>query len=772
MYGSRSRIRVPGWAIALAFALSGAAASRAAAQAPSASRPAPDPGSSAPATTPIRAVRAPGAITVDGRLDDPGWIGVPAVDTFVETRPGDNVPPAVRTTLRLAYDDRYLYAAFELEDPEPSRIRSYFSDRDDVGTDQDYACLFLDTRHDGRTVSEFCSNPRGVQYDAVQNDATGEEDASPDFYWDSAGSIGPRGWILEIRIPFSTLRYGPGDRQTWGIIAMRNYTREDRHTVFTSGLPRGSPCFVCHERELLGLAGLPTGAHFVAAPYASLREEGRSEDGAGARLRNGPVRGDGGLDLKWIPNADTAFDATIRPDFSQIESDATQISANARFALFYPEKRPFFLEGAELFRTPIPAIYTRTLTSPRWGVRATGKSDGTAYTVLVADDRGGGTLILPGPEGSGSVPQDFESYAVIARVRRDIGRSFASFLLTDRESVGAGHNRVAGPDFQWVPGDGDRVTGQFLVSQTRGPGRESDRPGATDHALDVSWNHGTGRLGWYLEYADFGDRFRADDGFVPQVGYRRAYALLIARFNLSRGFFSRLAPVLVEDYSADRHGRVLLARAYPGVRFVGSAGTSGEVDVFFDRVRAGGKVFDRRQLSFQIESSPAAALPRLFANGFWGQEVDFANVRPGRGGQITAGMGLRLGAALAVDVSYSRGWLDVDAAPGAGAVAAGKDRRLFTADVARVKATWAFGPRTFVRTVVDYASTSRDPTLYRSPVAAREGSLLASALFAVKVNWQTVLFVGYGDDRLRSERDAWMPSDRHFFLKASYAFSR
>lgn len=727
----------------------------------------PEPAADAATSAPISIRRAPGAIVVDGRPGDPGWADASAVDGFVETRPGDNTAPRVRTTLRLAFDDRYLYALFESEDPQPSRIRGYFSDRDDVGTDQDYACLFLDTRHDGRTVMEFCANPRGVQYDAVQDDATGDEDSSPDFYWDSAGSVGPSGWTLEIRIPFSTLRYGPGDRPTWGLLAMRNYTREDRHTLFTSRIPRGSPCFVCHERDLVGLEGLPSGGHVVAVPYASIREQARPAGAAGGSLENGPVRADAGLDLKWTPTADLALDATVNPDFSQVESDVAQIAANTRFALFYPEKRPFFLEGAELFRTPIPAIYTRTVTSPRWGLRATGKTGGTGFTLLVADDRGGGTLLLPGPQESTSVAQDFESLVVIGRLRRDVGRSFASFLFTDREARGGGHNRVVGPDFQWVPGDDDRVSGQFLLSSTRGP-RRADVPEAakeseaSDHALDLSWNHGTGRLGWSLEYADYGERFRADDGFVPQVGYRRGYALLTARFSPT-GFFSRIAPVLVEDYSQDRRGALLLSRTYPGVRFVGSGSTTGEVDLFFDRIRVGDRLFDRRQVSWQIDSSPNAALPKLSLAGFWGEDVDVENARPGRGGEVTLSAGLRPDPRLAVDLSVSERWLDVDAT--------GR-RRLFTAEAERLKATWSFSARSFVRAVVEYASIRREPSLYRSSVEASEGTLTASALFAWKLNWQTVVFVGYGDDRSRDAGGSLSRSGRQFFLKASWALGR
>ena len=161
----------------------------------------------------------------------------------------------------------------------------------------------------------------------------------------------------------------------------------------------------------------------------------------------------------------------MRPDFSQIESDTAQISTNQRFALFFPEKRPFFLEGVDLFQTPMQAVYTRTITDPTWGTRLTGKDGHLRYTALVARDGGGGVVILPGSNGSSSAPQDFTSMVAIGRLKEQIGRSFVGAVVTDREitSAGAGYSRLAGPDFEWRPDASDVLTGQLLFSATQTP---------------------------------------------------------------------------------------------------------------------------------------------------------------------------------------------------------------------------------------------------------------------------------------------------------------
>src|SRR5512141_3072453 len=167
-----------------------------------------------------------------------------------------------------------------------------------------------------------------------------------------------------MRIPFSSLRYGAADPQTWGLVVFRNLSRDYRYQIASNRAPRDSSCFLCHATKIEGLAGLPPAGHVVVAPYGTLSESGVPRDGPGSSFRNEPVRGNAGVDLKWIPNESTAFDGTVNPDFSQIESDVAQISSNARFALFYPEKRPFFMERSQLFNAPIQAIYTRTISAP------------------------------------------------------------------------------------------------------------------------------------------------------------------------------------------------------------------------------------------------------------------------------------------------------------------------------------------------------------------------------------------------------------------------
>jgi Domain of unknown function (DUF5916) len=731
-------------------------------------------GAATPSTTQgpeIRIQRAAGPITVDADLSDPGWQGAAKIETWYETNPGDNVVPKVRTIGYLTYDDKALYAAFQFFDPEPSKIRAPYGDRDAVPSYTDYGGIILDTRNDQRTGLLLLANPRGIQYDAITDDTTGNEDSSPDFYWDAAGKITSEGWILEMRVPFSSLRYPTGDPQTWGILLYRNYPRDFRYQMFSAKLPRGGNCFICRSNVLTGLEHLPPAGHLIVAPYVTAKEDAVPRGDLGSSLVNKPIRGNGGVDAKWTPNENTAIDATLNPDFSQVESDVAQIAVNQRFALFYPEKRPFFLEGLELFSTPIQAVYTRSITSPRWGIRATGKFDSNHYTAFVAEDRGGGSVILPGSNGSSFADQDFSSFVGMARMRHDFGKSFVSFLATDREVKGGGYNRVYGPDFQWRAGEHDTVTGQVLLSNTETP----NRPELSDqwtgrkldsHAGDIWYAHNDVHWDWYTEYKNYGDGFRADDGFVPQVGFHENYGEGGYTFRPTHFPISRWRTYLIADYQADTDGHLISRDISPGFNMDGLWNSFTRIRWAFDRVRSGSTTFPRSQLVYYTQFSPNRWISQIVLQGTAGQQIDFDNSRAGTGADINLQATIRPTDHLALGLVGARSFVNVDVRDGRGS------RRLFTADIARLKAVYTLTSRAFVRLIGQYVTTRRDPTLYTFAVTERDGSFSGSALFAYKLNWQSVLFVGYGDNRTLLEDDHYAKANRQFFLKLSYAIQK
>jgi len=714
--------------------------------------------------------RVEGGIVLDGELTEPLWQQAARVEEWYEVAPGDNIAPKVKTIGYLAYDDRYLYVGFDCRDPDPRRIRAPLADRDSLTGNVDHGGILIDSRNDGRTAMIFAASASGVQYDSIWDDAVSTDDTSPDFYWEAAAHIGQMGWTLEMRIPFSSLRYTDRNPASWHIMLYRIYPRDFWYQMLSTTWPRGVDCWVCRSNRLTGLHDLPRGGGLVAAPYLSGKRTADPESGPGSPLAPAASRGVIGADVKWTPSASHAFDVTLKPDFSQIEADTAQISANERFALFYPEKRPFFLEGRDLFSTPIRAIYTRTITSPEWGARATGRFGQTSYTALISNDRGGGSVILPGPTESEGAAQDFHSYVFIGRVRHDFGRSFAGLVTTNLWIEGGGENHVFGPDFQWRPNLRDTVTGQWLLSSSTTPNRpdlvqEWDGRHFSGHAGELRWFRSTSRFDWLVDYKDVSAGFRADNGFVPQVGYREGSAEAGWIFR-PEGFLTKLRIFGLVDYTVEPGAGLLNQDLSLGFNFRGAHDSGGRIRVSFARVRTGPIVLPRTQLVFDVSASPSRRLTAVQLTGTAGDAIDFDNHRTGSGTDISAFASIQATKHLEFRLNASRRFVNVRTAAG------DEKQRLFTAQIERVRATYAFTRRALLRIVAQHVETRRQPALYTVGVVPRSANLDVSALFSYKLNWQTVLFVGYGDARELAEDDRLAPVHRELFLKVSYAFQR
>ncbi|HWW60311.1 MAG TPA: DUF5916 domain-containing protein [Thermoanaerobaculia bacterium] len=691
--------------------------------------------------TRISILKVAGQIRIDGDLTDSGWEKAIRVSEFVEYFRGDNQSPPARTTGYLTYDAQFVYVAFSADDPHPRDIRAPFVDRDKVLGDQDYVAVLIDTQNDRRSAVAFRVNPRGIQTDSVVNDANGVEDFSPDFFFEAVARQTPTGWSAEMRIPLSSLRYPESDPQTWGVILMRNYPRDYRYVMANTPIPKDSSCFVCHASELSGLYGLPSGGHLTLTPYATTQRDEQLERG---RLAADPVESEEGIDVKWNPSTRLTVDATLNPDFSQLESDVARLDVNNRFALDYPEKRTFFLEGTDLLATPIRAVYTRTITAPAWGARATGQSGANAYTVLVADDRGGGTLILPGPQGSTSLPQDSRSRVLIGRVRRTFGDSFGAMLVSARETEDGGSNRIAGPDFLWKRGDTDRVSGQFLMSSTDGAG---------GHAGRVVFQRDAKRYDIWSAVSEYSPDFRADNGFVVQTGLRRG-GLWAGLRTYPNGLLSYFRPFAgIERDVAYEGGAELRTGFYPGVEFRGKWGSDGWLQVNAESERVGSRLLGKRSVDFMLRAVPRRWMPAIQLNGIAGEKIDYAGARVGTGANVNLSGTIRPTDHLELQLKTTRDWLDLEGG------------RLYDARIDWLKLTYTFTARSLMRLIGQQSDVVQQ-------IGPRDRNRSLSALYGYKVNWQTLFFVGYGDASITTGRNTLVRSARSVFMKVSYAFQR
>ncbi len=378
------------------------------------------------------------SVRIDGSLDEPAWSQATRLTGFWQYQPVDGRPAEEQTEILAWYAPDAIYFGIIAHDRNPAAIRATVADRDNIDND-DYVVIDLDTFHDRRRAFFFGVNPLGSQSDGVRSEGAGQvsslvpggTDKNPDFTWESKGRITGQGYQVEIRIPFKSLRYPGSDAQSWGFNATRVIQRTGYSDTWTD-VRRANASFLGQEGGIGGLHDLKRGVAVEAQPFVTATANGRRDAGSGEFARD-DVNPDAGLNLR-LGFTSYALDATLNPDFSQVESDQGQVTVNERFALFFPEKRPFFLEGIELFGSPQTLVYTRRIVNPKAGAKLTGKFGQLGVAHLTAVDQ----------------TDAGDAWFNITRLRRDFGsNSIAGVTFTNRDQSDA-HNRVLAGDFRYV----------------------------------------------------------------------------------------------------------------------------------------------------------------------------------------------------------------------------------------------------------------------------------------------------------------------------------
>lgn len=385
----------------------------------------------APAYQPsLEVTRAAGPIKVDGELGDPGWRATAIASNFAEHYPGDQTRPPVETEVYVTYDENNLYVAFVCDD-DPTAIRASVCERDKMSND-DCVRLCLDTYCDAAWAYIFYVNPYGIQSDAMWA-STGGEEIGYDLIWESAGAITESGYQVEMAIPFASLRFPQEDRHTWKVDFWRNHPREVQAEYSWAAYDRDEDCWPCQWGTVGGLAGISPGRGIEITPAVTGYQAGAlSPAGAeSAEFVDDSPEWNASLWAKYGISSSATAEFTLNPDFSQIEADAGQIDVNTTFALSYPERRPFFQEGNDIFRTPIRTLYTRAINDPEFAGKATVRSGRTSVGYLVARDRQSSTY-LPSEERSFGV-QSGRSTSNILRLRQAVADgSQVGLVVTDQ----------------------------------------------------------------------------------------------------------------------------------------------------------------------------------------------------------------------------------------------------------------------------------------------------------------------------------------------------
>lgn len=406
--------------------------------------------------SPVTVPRFVSPPVIDGKLDDAVWQNAAVLKDFYQIDPGDNVAPSKPTEVLIGYDAKTLYIAFRAFD-EPDKIRATVAKRDNIFQD-DYVGFFLDTFNDKRKAFEMFFNPFGIQGDGIITEGSGE-DFSVDVLMESKGLVNELGFFVEIAIPFKSIRYEAGKGKLWGVHFFRRIKRFENELDSWMPFSRSISSNLSQAGHITGLEGIAGERTLEIIPSLTLSQDGKFVRSFGVfpgtaaaatdrgRIVNQPVHLDPGLTAKFIPSPAITLDLAINPDFAQVEADQLVVTANQRFPIFFPEKRPFFLEGIEIFRTPITVVHTRSIVDPDIAVKTTGKKGRNSFGLMLASDNGPGNFVGDERLNPGNFRfLDKNAYVGVLRLKRDVGKENSIGLVATSYNFIEKHNQLASVD--------------------------------------------------------------------------------------------------------------------------------------------------------------------------------------------------------------------------------------------------------------------------------------------------------------------------------------
>ncbi len=715
----------------------------------------------------LAVTRASGLISIDGDLSDAGWKGVARATNFTEVKPRELSRPDVDTEAWITYDDKNLYVAILARDPDPSSIRSSLTDRDAIFQD-DFAGILLDTYGDGSWGYYLLANPKGIQGDLRFALGRGE-DTRFDIIYKSAGRITTEGYVIEMAFPFASLRFPDRPVQQWRVNFWRTRPRSSEQELSWAAIRRGDPCEPCQWATLTGLEGIrPGGAlELIPAAVATQSSALHEEDNPALGMNNGRIDRQLSLTGKYSFKSGITTEATLNPDFSQVESDASRVDVNTTFALSYPERRPFFQEGGDIFGTNMSVIYTRGINDPLAAVKLIQRTGRTSIAYLGARDDHS-PLLIPLEERSYTASGG-RSVSNILRARRTFGRnSFLGAILTDRRLQGGGGGSVAGIDGQIAFAKVYQLEFQLLGSQSREPDDPSLTTGVDTVTFDrrkhtarfdgetftgfgqhTSLERSGRTWSFDIDYYGSTPTFRTDNGFETRNGLRRTNMNQRLNFYPKESFIERITP----EVNLYRNWNFEGTRKAQGFRAELQAQLKGQTEVGLeystDDELYRGVAFeglDRFQVGVETAFSQTFRLELQVEHGERiGRNV--TNPTLGTGTDIEASATIRPTSFISFQPSLE--YSDLKAG----------GQKLFSGYVLRNRANLQFTRELFLRLVVEYDDFDR--------------ALSIEPLLTYRVNPFTLVYVGSSRDyREYDSPTGWKRTATQYFAKFQYLIRR
>jgi hypothetical protein len=738
-----------------------------------------------------------GVIDVDGELDDIQWQQAKQLELNFVTRPFENTRPPVTTQVKMFENGDTLYLAFIAQDPNVENISAFYRDRDGIWSD-DLVGIKLDTFNDSRLAYQFFVNPLGIQADSIQNEMTGNESDSWDGIWQSAGKIVDDGYQVEIAIPLRILNFEEGSEiKIWGAELVRYYPRADRLRISNMPLDRNNSCNLCQMGAIGGFKQAKQGKNLALVPTLVLGK-GQSRDPEDSLEWQDSNNTEVSMDVKWGITPEISLQATLNPDFSQVEADVAQLSINDTFALFFDEKRTFFLENADYFSSNYNLVYTRNVGAPDYGAKVTGRMDQHTFGFFVANDEST-TFLVPGNLGSSIANIKEESLNLALRYRYDLSEQLSiGWTGTLRDAQGY-YNYVNGIDAKYQLTNKDTFRAQILRSDTQYPAdlykdflddncdQDDDNCEQDDNyteialrlkktdafsgrAYRVSYAHKQRNWNAFLNQNSRGSGIRTDLGFGSLADRHQSVVGGGYNWFSENTWWNRIRLSGDWDISHNDNGELIEKEAEIQLSMNGQLQSYFEIGLLTrDKV---GLRDDPRKLSisdnstlftehkgsfyFEMRPSPSWYIS-IFAR--YGDHIDYDNNRLGKQLLVRPKIHWNVGKSLQFKLRHTYQNLDVNS------------QQLFTANLSDFRVTYQFNQRQFLRLILVYSDIERNQQNYTFDVDAISKGLGAQLLYSYKLNPLTKFFVGYSDSAYQDDVvTSLTKSERSVFMKFSYAW--
>ncbi|GAC13921.1 carbohydrate binding family 9 domain-containing protein [Aliiglaciecola lipolytica] len=705
-------------------------------------------------------------IVVDGLLDDSAWQNAPMTTLDYETNPSNNLAAQVKTQVQLLADSENIYVAFIAHDPQPSAIRAFMRDRDQ-GFNDDRVIFSLDTYATAEFALRFSVNAVGVQIDEIRNEANDEELSQWDATWQSTGRITEFGYVVEMAIPLHAVRFPDRLEQQWRINLERLYPRQQPYLLALNPRDRNASCEICQYSVLNALIEPAAKPNLTITPTMlfSQVEQYAYLDTLADKQQSQQL----GVDLHWGVTPNISLNATLNPDFSQVESDAANLDINQKFNIKLDEKRNFFLEGADFFSTNMDLVHSRTIVDPDYGLKLTGKIEQHTFAILSANDQQS-NLILPSSQNSEIEAllqdgRDVSNRSLLMRYQQQMANGLSlGTLLTDRRSEDGDYkNQVLSIDGMWQLNASDRLYGQIMRSTTEYPEEFQaefvQTAELSDMAYLLKYERETQNWFHHAEFEEIGQDFRADSGFITRAGYRN-YKVKSGHYwyGVDANWWSKIEWNFDYELTVDEQGQLLERQLESEFEIKGpwqsalelSAGTGDEV---FDGVEYG-----LNSYSLEFSTQPFSGV-ELGASFEWGDDIDRDNARPAKKLESSLSAALNLGQHILLVATLEQETLDV---------AGGQ---LFSAKAQDVRLSYQFNNNNSIGLTYIAEAVDRDTALYLQAEQQREREDSFKLVYSYKLSPQTLFIAGFTHGRLdNDETKVQVDDSRAVFAKLSYAW--